>query len=118
MGDVLQIQAKLSEIHTSIDSTRDTLNYLSKQVAYSTLEVSFYTRSTVQESGNTIGYKLKTAIINGLDLLENLFFGLITLWPVTIVVVFLYMVIKRWRRERKQRDFSSLPASYKLISPY
>lgn len=108
MGDVLQIEAKLSEIRTTIDSTQGALNYLSKQVAYSTLEVTFYTRGTAQDNGNTMGYKLKTAIINGLDLLANLFFGLITLWPVIIVVVFLYIVIKRWRRRRKLRDLQKL----------
>jgi len=101
MGDVLQIEAKLSEIRTSIDSTQGTLNYLSKQVAYSTLEVTFYTRITAQDNGNTLGYKLKTALANGWELLQALFFGLITVWPLVIVAVLVYIIIKRWLKHRK-----------------
>src|ERR1700748_3067775 len=61
MSDVLQIEHKLTETRTTIDSTQGNLNYLSKQVAYSTLEVNFYSQQTQQYSGTTVGDKLSAA---------------------------------------------------------
>lgn len=101
MSDILQIEGKLTEIRTAIDSTQGTLNYLSKQVAYSSLEVTFYTRQTGQYEGDTIGYKFKSAIKNGWVIMQNLFFGVITLWPVILLIIILYILIKSWRKRRR-----------------
>jgi hypothetical protein len=74
MGDVLQIENKLTEIRTQIDSTQGSLNYLSRQVAYSSLDVTFYTKQAAAENGNSIGARLRDAIANGWGTLQNLFF--------------------------------------------
>ena len=103
MSDVLQIENKLTEIRTTIDSTQGTLNYLSRQVAYSTLEVNFYSEQTPQYSGTTIGDRLSASLKGGWELMQNLFFGIINIWPLTIVAVFIYLIIKRWRAKRKLR---------------
>jgi hypothetical protein len=103
MSDILEIESKLTEIRTSIDSTQGSLNYLSKQVAYSSLEVTFYVKQTGQYEGDTIGYKFKAAIKNGWIILQNLFFGIITLWPVILLIVVLYVLIKSWRKRRRLR---------------
>ncbi len=103
MGDVLQIENKLTEIRTAIDSTQGTLNYLSKQVAFSSLSITFYTKQILQDNGDTLGSQFKTAMSNGWILLQGLFFGLISLWPILIAFVFFYLLIRRWRRNRRQR---------------
>jgi len=103
ISDVLQIENKLTEIRTSIDSTQGTLNYLSRQVAYSTLEVNFYSEQTPQYSGATAGDRLSASLKGGWELLQALFFGVINIWPLVIVAVAIYMVVKRWRAKRKLR---------------
>jgi len=103
MSDVLQIENKLTEIRTSIDSTQGTLNYLSRQVAYSTLEVTFYSDQTPQYSGATAGDRLSASLKGGWELLQALFFGIINIWPLAIVAVIAFMVVKRWRAKRKLR---------------
>lgn len=103
MSDVLQIENKLTEIRTAIDSTQGTLNYLSRQVAYSTLEVNFYSEQTPQYSGTTIGDRLNASLKGGWELMQSLFFGIINIWPLAIVAVVVYMLIKRWRAKRKLR---------------
>jgi len=103
MSDVLQIENKLTEIRTSIDSTQGTLNYLSRQVAYSTLEVNFYSEQTPQYSGATAGDRLSASLKGGWELLQALFFGVINIWPLVIVAVIVYMVVKKWRAKRKLR---------------
>ena len=103
MSDVLQIENKLSQIRTAIDSTQGTLNYLSRQVAYSTLEVNFYSEQTPQYSGTTIGDRLRTSLKGGWELLQSLFFGIINIWPLIMVSFVVYILIKRWRAKRKLR---------------
>ena len=103
MGEVLQIENKLTEIRTALDSTQGVLNYLSKQVAFSSLTVTFYTQEILPDNGDTIGSQFKTAVGNGWGLLQNLFFELVSLWPLILLFIFLYLLIRRWRRKRRQR---------------
>ncbi len=103
MSDVLQIENKLTEIRTSIDSTQGTLNYLSRQVAYSTLEVNFYSEQTPQYSGATAGDRLGASLKGGWELLQGLFFGIINIWPLVIVAIVAYIIVKKWRAKRKLR---------------
>ena len=103
MSDILQIENKLTEIRTTIDSTQGTLNYLSRQVAYSTLEVNFYSEQTPQYSGTTIGDRLVASLRGGWELMQNLFFGIINIWPLVIVATITYVAVKRWRAKRKVR---------------
>jgi len=103
MGDVLQIENKLTEIRTEIDSTQGSLNYLSRQVAYSSLDVTFYTKQAAAENGNSMGARLRDAIANGWGTLQNLFFGLISLWPLILLMAFFCLLVRRWRRKRRQR---------------
>jgi hypothetical protein len=103
MGDVLQIESKLTDIRTAIDSTQGAMNYLSRQVAYSSLDVTFYTKQAAAENSNSIGSRLRDAIANGWGMLQNLFFGLISLWPLILLIAFCYLLVLRWWRKRQQR---------------
>lgn len=103
MGDVLQIENKLTEIRTAIDSTQGELNYLSRQVAFSSLTVTFYTKDVIVDNSDTLGARFKTAVGNGWGTLQSLFFGFISLWPVVITFAVFYLLIRRWRRNRLQR---------------
>jgi hypothetical protein len=107
MGDVLQIENKLTEIRTQIDSTQGGLNYLSRQVAYSSLDVTFYAKQAAAENGDTIGARLRDAIANGWGTLQNLFFGLISLWPLILLVGAFYLLIRRIWRKRKRKQLAS-----------
>jgi len=103
MSDVLQIENKLTDIRTAIDSTQGALNYLSRQVAYSSLDVTFYTKQRIAENDNTAGSRFRNAIGSGWVTLQNLFFGLISLWPLILLITFFYLLIRKWWRKRRQR---------------
>jgi len=107
ISDVLQIENKLTEIRTAIDSTQGQLNYLNRQISYSTLTVNFYTRKLPQDTGYGMGYKLLSAISDGWLLLQGMFFWLIGIWPVIVGFMLLIVLLKRWfkrRRLRKNRN--------------
>ncbi|RVT98151.1 DUF4349 domain-containing protein [Mucilaginibacter limnophilus] len=102
MSDVLEIEAKLTEIRSDIESTQGQLNYMDKQVAYSSLSITFYTKQVEQaDTGNTFGYKFKHALENGLLLMQSFFFGFIAWWPVWVVLIVAIVVIRN-RRKRKE----------------
>jgi hypothetical protein len=104
MSDVLEIEAKLSEIRSDIESTQGQLNYMDKQVSYSSLSITFYTKQAEQvDAGNTFGYKFKHALQNGLLLIQSLFFVFISWWPVWVLMVVIVVVIRN-RRKKKSAD--------------
>jgi len=103
MSDLLQIENKISEIETSIDSTQAQLNYLTKQVDYSSLNITFYTKQIIKDNGQTLGSKFTNAISDGWDGLVVLFFGCLTVWPLWIIVLILYFVVKAWLKKHPQK---------------
>jgi hypothetical protein len=100
MADVLQIEQKITEIRSDIESSQGELNYLVKQVAYSSLDITFYSRSISHESDSSFGGKLISAITGGWDALQNLFFYLISIWPIVGIILAAYVLIIRRRRKR------------------
>ncbi|MCQ6961548.1 DUF4349 domain-containing protein [Mucilaginibacter aquariorum] len=101
MRDLLDIEEKLTEIRSDIESTQSQLNYMSKQVAYSSLNITFYTKQPEQvAAGNGFGYKLKSALISGWESLQNLFFGLLSNWYLLLVIALIIVFVKRWRGRR------------------
>lgn len=105
MADLLEIESKLTEIRTDIESTQGRLNYLVKQVDYSSLDITFYTKQmVVQGNGNTFGYRLKSSLADGWIFLGGLFFGFVQLWPIWILFFLFIYLIKRWRRRRRDRQ--------------
>ncbi|WP_432328687.1 DUF4349 domain-containing protein [Mucilaginibacter sp. P25] len=107
MTDLLAIEDKLASIRTTIDSAQGQLNYLSSQVSYSSLDISFYTRHPGEvNTGNGFAYKFKTAIGEGWEVLQNLFFALIALWPLMIGAIIFLLLIRRWKRRRKANIIS------------
>jgi hypothetical protein len=105
MGDMLQVENKVSEIQSDIESDQGQLNYLSRQVAFSSLDITFYTpHIEAADKGYTIGYKLLQALGQGWETLQGLFFGLIALWPLLLATAILLLVLKRWRMRRKMAN--------------
>jgi hypothetical protein len=100
ISDLLEIENKLTEIRSDIESTQGQLNYLNKQVAYSSLEITFYTQHVEKtDKGTGLGYKLKTALADGWNILQSLFFGVITIWPVIIMMLVVYFAFIKWRKK-------------------
>jgi hypothetical protein len=101
MRDLLDIEEKLTEIRSDIEATQGQLNYMSKQVEYSSLIITFYTKQPEQvAAGNGFGYKLKSALISGWESLQGLFFGLLSNWYLLLIIAVIIVFVKRWRRRR------------------
>jgi hypothetical protein len=102
MTDILEVEDKLNNIQSEIESEQGQLNYLSRQVAYSSLNITFYTRHIVPvDKGYGVGYKLKRALADGWDTLGLWCYGLISIWPLLLLITALVILFKRWRKRRK-----------------
>ncbi|MEO6851063.1 MAG: DUF4349 domain-containing protein [Mucilaginibacter sp.] len=100
MSDVLEVEDKLTDTRTEIESEQGQLNYMSKQIAYSSLDITFYTKQVQHETGTGSAYKLASAFSAGWELLQGLFFGIISIWPVILLTVAIIILTRRWRKRR------------------
>jgi hypothetical protein len=100
ISDLLEIENKLTDIRSDIESSQGQLNYMMKQVAYSTIDITFYSQQTAQDNRQTFGYKIKRALTGGWHTLGNLFFSFIEWWPIWLILAGLVYLFRRWRKKR------------------
>jgi len=104
VSDLLEIEDKLTDIRSDIESTQGQLNYLSKQVTYSSLSITFYTTQIVAEDkGEGFGAKFIDAIKDGADLVQKLFFTFIGIWPVWLCIVVIYIFFRQRKKRRTKQ---------------
>lgn len=102
ISDLLEIENKLTEIRSDIESTQGQLNYLNKQVIYSSLNITFYTKQVIQaDKPIGFGYKFKKALHKGWFFLEHLFFKIVALWPLWLLLVVAFITYRVWRRKKR-----------------
>ncbi len=110
--EVLEVQREVNSIQEEIEAATGQVNYLAKQAALSTINLSFYQ--------NTTGYKPPTdekpsfftrvanAFKTGGIWIADLFVGLMSVWPL-IILISVSIII--WRKARSTKYLS--PASNK-----
>jgi len=101
MSDMLEIESKVTEIQTRIDSTQGVLNYLSRQTELGSLNLVFYTKQVAQENDSSIWSRFKSSFGDGWGALQGLFFGLISIWPLILALIVCFPFVKRWWKGRK-----------------
>jgi hypothetical protein len=98
ISDILSIEAQLNNVRSDIESMEGRQNYLRNQVAYSTLNLSFFLTT-----GTTYGFghKIASSFKNGWDMLLVFLVGLMNLWPFIIILsVGLYFLMRRTPRPK------------------
>jgi hypothetical protein len=100
--DMLSIENKLSEIRTEIESVEGQFLHMQKQVSFSTLSITYYTKSVTTETRKGFFYKLTDALNQGFETMQAFFFGLLTLWPMFIVLGMLYLFLIRFRKQKRK----------------
>lgn len=102
VSEVLQIEQEIGNIRTTIESAEGRLQYLTNQVAFSTIEVEFYISSP--QAG--FWKKMGNAFKNGWDGFLTLLIGIVNLWAVILFVVLVIWIVRRIivRRRRKRRQ--------------
>jgi len=98
VSDVLAIEKEMGELRADIESIEGRLKYLSNQVAYSTLTITFYKNIAHPQA---LGKRIREGFSNGWQNFISFGVGLVNLWPFIILLALLVLGWRTWRRERK-----------------
>lgn len=95
--DILKIEKELAEQRSEIESIEGRLNFLSKKVAFSTLRITFYQTTPYKYPFfNRIG----DALTEGWNIFLGFIVMLFRLWPFMLGLVFVWLLIRWWRRRK------------------
>lgn len=98
VSELLDIERQLSNVRSEIESVEGRLKYLSNQVDFSTLNVTFYKKTT---QDTKFGKKLKNGFKNGINNLKWFFVFLVNIWPfVILTIVIIYIIRKRIKNKK------------------
>ncbi len=100
--EVLKTEDKLRIIQEEIESAQGRLKYLSNKVAFSTIQVDLYETVEYTEEPDTytktFGDKAKNGFSFGWNMIESALLFLVYIWPVWIVVIGLFLFLRRrWK---------------------
>jgi len=96
--DILSVESQLNSVRGEIESMEGRLKYLSSQVAFSTLSLTFY-----QSIDSDFGFagQLGNGIKNGWTNLLSFIIGLVNIWPFLILITGGVWFFFRWKRKKK-----------------
>ena len=104
--DILLTEEKLRAIQEEIEAAQGRLKYLSEKVAYSTIHIDVfevveyteepesYTKTFADKAGNGFSF--------GWGMIEALLLGLIHIWPLVLIVLFVVMLLKYFRNKKRR----------------
>lgn len=93
--EILEIERELSQIREEIEAKQGRLEYLKSQVSMSTVTIEVYKVTSETGVTESYGQKMKNAFAGGWDGISIFFLGLLYIWPLFIVGLVLFIVI-RW----------------------
>lgn len=97
--DILDAEEKIRVIQEEIESIEGRLKYINNRTALSTVNVELYQEVEYVAPPNTheksFFAKVKDGFVNGWSLILDLAVGLVTIWPILLIVVVLWVLRKR-----------------------
>jgi len=102
VSEILEIEKQLSTIREEIESKEGQLKYMQSQVSMSSVSLEFY-KINPSESGVTQSYgsKMGNALESGFLGLSSLFLWILNVWPFILILVVLFLIIRRRFKRKK-----------------
>lgn len=102
VSEMLEIEKKLSEVREAIESTEGQLKYMQSRVSMSVVNISFYKEVPGQSSVTTsYGSKMWNALAEGFYGISGFFLGLLYIWPIIVILVALFFLVRNRLRRKK-----------------
>lgn len=101
MADILKIEKEISIIREDIESTEGRLRYLSNQVGFSTLHITYYEHKAT--AGFHFGGKMGEALEDGGMGFLWFLIGLTRLWPLWFLTALVWYAIYKMIKRRQNR---------------
>lgn len=95
--EILEVEKEIGSLREDIESAEGKLKYLSDQVSFSTLNISFYKKISNESS---FSRKLKNALKDGYESIKSFFVYIVSNWPVAIIILILFIWFKRRNKKK------------------
>ncbi|MCO6487434.1 MAG: DUF4349 domain-containing protein [Phaeodactylibacter sp.] len=96
--EILAVEENLRKVVEEIESIEGQLQYMSRQVDYSTINLTIYEEGSQLSTTRSFWSRIGEGFENGWKLLQSLAVGLVTLWPVVLILALLAAWFLRRRR--------------------
>lgn len=96
VSEIIEIEKQLAAVREEIEAKEGQLRYMKNKISMSTVTLEMYTNDA-SESGATasFGGKIWNAVKTGFNALSSLFIGIISMWPFVILLILIFIFIKR-----------------------
>jgi Tfp pilus assembly protein PilZ len=98
MEEILSVQSEINDIQEEIESATGRIEYLGHSSSFSTINLTYFQvlNSTAKDNNKpSFGTKITDAFKTGLGWIVDLFIGLVSIWPLFLVVFVLIIVYKK-----------------------
>ncbi|MDP4204017.1 MAG: DUF4349 domain-containing protein [Bacteroidota bacterium] len=107
--DMIEIQEKLEEVQSEIESQEWDLKTMERQVAYSEIYIKLENPSKATAiNSNSFWHKIGQSLGDGWDAVVNFVLFLIAIWPYYIVIALLWYFgrkgIKKWKARKQPKE--------------
>ncbi len=97
---IMEIEREIAALQAEIESYEGRLKYLSGGVKYATVDISYYRLLDVPTEFDN---KFENAFSNGWEGFVWFFVGLVSIWPLLVIIAVMLIIIRMQIRRRKAR---------------
>lgn len=98
MEEILSVQSEINGIQEEIESAAGRIEYLGHSSTFSTINLTYYqilNLSAKDTDSSSFGTKLSSAFRTGWSWIEYLFVGLVSIWPLFLLIFIAVIVYKK-----------------------
>lgn len=103
MEEILKVQNEINDLQEQIEMASGRMSYLNQSAAYSTIHLTFFkvlNPSAAIDTEPSFSVKLKNAFQNGWDFIKLLVLGLISIWPLLLLITGVWIGFKQWKSSK------------------
>ncbi|MBK0402553.1 DUF4349 domain-containing protein [Adhaeribacter sp. BT258] len=97
--EIIEVENQLRQIREEIESTQARINYINRQVSYSTIHLQIYENSARQTGEQNFMVRILNALRNGWDLLLSFVVGMLYIWPFLIIIFLVIFGLKKFMKK-------------------
>ena len=106
MEEILNVQSQINGIQEQIESAAGRIEYLSHSSVFSTINLTYYqilNASAIDDEKPSFGIELNHAFRNGWSWMGDLFVGLVSIWPLLLLIFSGVVIYKRAKHQKPKQ---------------
>lgn len=98
--EIIEVETQLRQLREEIESTQARINYINRQVAYSTINLQIYESSARQSGDQNFLIRIQNALRDGWELLLSFVVGLLYIWPFLLITILVAFGLKKFLKKQ------------------